>query len=177
MSHETHPPLISHPHRARRRRALAARAHLFPSRRRQRRHPRRRRRLQRPRPGPHQRLPRHERRAHRRAVRRGQRGARQGRRAARGRRTSRSRPYKDIRKLLESKEVDAISIATPNHWHSLGAIWALPGGQGRVCRKARLAQRVGRPAAREGRGQIQAHRADGRAEPLGHGPRRRRSSG
>src|SRR5262245_47727232 len=27
--------------------------------------------------------------------------------------------YQDIRKLLESKEVDAISIATPNHWHSL----------------------------------------------------------
>src|SRR5437773_6354808 len=28
--------------------------------------------------------------------------------------------YTDIRKLLESKNVDAISIATPNHWHALG---------------------------------------------------------
>ncbi len=37
--------------------------------------------------------------------------------------------YTDIRKLLESKEVDIISIATPNHWHSLGAIWALQAGK------------------------------------------------
>jgi predicted dehydrogenase len=31
--------------------------------------------------------------------------------------------YGDIRKLLEDKDIDAISIATPNHWHSLMAIW------------------------------------------------------
>jgi predicted dehydrogenase len=29
----------------------------------------------------------------------------------------------DLRKLLEDKSIDAISIATPNHWHSLQAIW------------------------------------------------------
>src|SRR5688572_30834349 len=27
--------------------------------------------------------------------------------------------YTDLRKMLESKEVDAIAVATPNHWHSL----------------------------------------------------------
>ena len=32
--------------------------------------------------------------------------------------------YVDVRKLLEDKDIDAISIATPNHWHSLMAIWA-----------------------------------------------------
>src|SRR5580658_1098709 len=32
--------------------------------------------------------------------------------------------YVDVRKLLEDKEIDAISIAAPNHWHSLMAIWA-----------------------------------------------------
>jgi predicted dehydrogenase len=37
--------------------------------------------------------------------------------------------YQDIRKLLESKEVDVVSIATPNHWHSLGAIWAIQAGK------------------------------------------------
>jgi predicted dehydrogenase len=37
--------------------------------------------------------------------------------------------YQDIRKLLDSKEVDAISIATPNHWHSLGAIWGCQAGK------------------------------------------------
>ena len=33
-------------------------------------------------------------------------------------------PYIDYRKLLENKDIDAISIATPNHWHSLMTIWA-----------------------------------------------------
>ena len=37
--------------------------------------------------------------------------------------------FTDIRKLLESKEVDVVSIATPNHWHSLGAIWAIQAGK------------------------------------------------
>jgi predicted dehydrogenase len=37
--------------------------------------------------------------------------------------------YTDLRKLLESKEVDAISTATPNHWHSLAAIWAIQAGK------------------------------------------------
>ena len=30
----------------------------------------------------------------------------------------------DVRKVLEDKDVDAISCATPNHWHSLMVIWA-----------------------------------------------------
>jgi predicted dehydrogenase len=37
--------------------------------------------------------------------------------------------YTDIRKLLEDKSIDAISIATPNHWHSLMAIWACQAGK------------------------------------------------
>ena len=37
--------------------------------------------------------------------------------------------YTDIRKLLEDKEIDAVSIATPNHWHSLIGIWALQAGK------------------------------------------------
>ncbi len=32
--------------------------------------------------------------------------------------------YIDVRKLLDDKNVDAVSIATPNHWHSLMGIWA-----------------------------------------------------
>ena len=32
--------------------------------------------------------------------------------------------YVDVRELLKDKDIDAISIATPNHWHSLMAIWA-----------------------------------------------------
>lgn len=37
--------------------------------------------------------------------------------------------HSDLRKLLESKNVDAVSIATPNHWHSLAAIWAIQAGK------------------------------------------------
>jgi len=41
----------------------------------------------------------------------------------------RPKTYIDIRKLLEDKSIDAISIATPNHWHSLMAIWACQSGK------------------------------------------------
>jgi predicted dehydrogenase len=37
--------------------------------------------------------------------------------------------YKDIRKLLENKDIDFISIATPNHWHTLISIWAMQHGK------------------------------------------------
>lgn len=36
---------------------------------------------------------------------------------------------KDIRKLLDDPSIDVVSIATPNHWHSLGAIWAVQAGK------------------------------------------------
>lgn len=36
---------------------------------------------------------------------------------------------KDLRKLLEDPRVDIVSIATPNHWHSLGAIWSMQAGK------------------------------------------------
>lgn len=37
--------------------------------------------------------------------------------------------YTDLRKLLENKDIDAVSFATPNHWHALGAIWAVQAGR------------------------------------------------
>lgn len=37
--------------------------------------------------------------------------------------------YTDVRALLDSKEVDAITTATPNHWHSLIGIWACQAGK------------------------------------------------
>ncbi len=35
----------------------------------------------------------------------------------------------DIRKALEDKNLDAISVATPNHWHALIAVWACQAGK------------------------------------------------
>src|SRR5450432_1116770 len=37
--------------------------------------------------------------------------------------------YKDIRKLLEDKTIDAISLATPNHHHTLQTIWGCQAGK------------------------------------------------
>jgi predicted dehydrogenase len=35
----------------------------------------------------------------------------------------------DMRKVFEDKDIDAISIATPNHWHALATIWAAQAGK------------------------------------------------
>ncbi|HKE22609.1 MAG TPA: Gfo/Idh/MocA family oxidoreductase [Bryobacteraceae bacterium] len=37
--------------------------------------------------------------------------------------------FTDLRKLLEDKSIDAISIATPNHHHTLQAIWGVQAGK------------------------------------------------
>jgi predicted dehydrogenase len=39
------------------------------------------------------------------------------------------RYVQDIRKLLEDPNIDAVSIATPNHWHALAAVWAMQQGK------------------------------------------------
>lgn len=35
----------------------------------------------------------------------------------------------DMRQMLEDKSIDIVSIATPNHWHALAAIWAIQAGK------------------------------------------------
>jgi predicted dehydrogenase len=47
--------------------------------------------------------------------------------AAQGRKEPRL--LKDVRQALEDKNLDAISIATPNHWHALITIWACQAGK------------------------------------------------
>jgi predicted dehydrogenase len=36
---------------------------------------------------------------------------------------------KDLRRVFDDKEIDVVTIATPNHWHSLATIWACQAGK------------------------------------------------
>jgi predicted dehydrogenase len=40
-----------------------------------------------------------------------------------------ARSYRDMRELLDQKDIDAISIATPNHWHGLATVWGCQAGK------------------------------------------------
>lgn len=40
-----------------------------------------------------------------------------------------ARLFTDIRKVLDDPAIDAVSYATPNHWHALGTIWACQAGK------------------------------------------------
>ena len=35
----------------------------------------------------------------------------------------------DLRKVFDDKDIDAVSIAAPDHWHALAAIWACQAGK------------------------------------------------
>lgn len=42
---------------------------------------------------------------------------------------SRPKVYTDMRRLYEDKKIDAVSVVTPNHWHTLASIWAIQAGK------------------------------------------------
>jgi predicted dehydrogenase len=35
----------------------------------------------------------------------------------------------DLRKVLDDKTIDAVAVATPNHWHALATVWACQAGK------------------------------------------------
>ena len=37
--------------------------------------------------------------------------------------------YDDMRRVLDDKAIDAVTFATPNHWHALGTIWGCQAGK------------------------------------------------
>lgn len=67
----------------------------------------------------------------------------------------------DVRRLLERKDIDCITSATPNHWHALLAIWAMQAGKDVYMEK---------PASHEvleGRRMVEAARKYGRICQIG----------
>jgi predicted dehydrogenase len=78
---------------------------------------------------------------------------------------NRVRGIPDVRTALDDQEIDAISVATPNHWHSLMTIWAAQAGKHCYVEK---------PAShdiREGRVAVQAWKKYGTV--IQHGTQRR----
>lgn len=35
----------------------------------------------------------------------------------------------DLRRIMDNKDIDVVTVATPNHWHSLATIWACQAGK------------------------------------------------
>ena len=62
------------------------------------------------------------------------------------------RGYQDIRRLLEDKDVDVVSISTCNHWHALATIWACRAG------KDVYVEKPASHTLREGRKMVEAAR-------------------
>lgn len=67
----------------------------------------------------------------------------------------------DVRKLLEDKSIDFVTVATPNHWHSLAALWAIQAGKDVYCEKP-VSHNVS-----EGRRVVQAARKYGKIVQTG----------
>jgi predicted dehydrogenase len=39
------------------------------------------------------------------------------------------KPYADMRQVFDDPDVDAVFVATPNHWHALATVWACQAGK------------------------------------------------
>jgi predicted dehydrogenase len=35
----------------------------------------------------------------------------------------------DLRRVMDNKDIDVVTVATPNHWHALSVIWACQAGK------------------------------------------------
>jgi predicted dehydrogenase len=68
---------------------------------------------------------------------------------------------RDFRRLLERKDIDAVCIATPDHWHAVQAILAMQAGKDVYVEKPLSITLV------EGRKMVEAQRSSGRVAQVG----------
>ena len=87
-------------------------------------------------------------------------------RASRERAGNTPKCVQDIRKALDDKDLDAVSIATPNHWHSLMTIWACQAGKDVYVEKPCSHNVFEGRKLRRGRAEVRPHRPARHAEPL-----------
>ena len=59
----------------------------------------------------------------------------------------RAQLHTDYRQVLDRKDIDAVAIATPNHWHSRMAMAAIGAGKGSLPGKTRYPHAGERPAS------------------------------
>ena len=81
--------------------------------------------------------------------------------AAVGHTKSKAKAYRDFRKLLEHKGLDAVVIATPPHWHPLTFIYACQAGLDVYCEKPMCLYPL------EGRAMVNAARRYNRVTQIG----------
>ena len=79
--------------------------------------------------------------------------------------------YTDMRALLDDKDVDAVIVTTPNHWHALATIWACQAG------KDVYVQKPTSHTIFEGRKMVEAAAKYRRIVQAPHGPRERSGFG
>src|SRR6266478_10221710 len=49
--------------------------------------------------------------------------------------SEKAKEFEDMRQVFADPGIDAVSIATPNHWHALATIWACQAGKDVYCEK------------------------------------------
>jgi len=72
-----------------------------------------------------------------------------------------ARGYHDFRKLLECRDIDAVVVATPPHWHALISVLAMQAGKDVYCEKPMCLKPI------EGRAMVNAARANKRITQIG----------
>jgi predicted dehydrogenase len=76
--------------------------------------------------------------------------------------------YDDFRRMLEQKDIDAVCVATPDHWHAIQTIQAMDAGKDVYCEKPLTI------TIKEGRAMVEAQKRTGQV--CGVGLNRRGSS-